>query len=360
MHLGDPQPVACVAVRLRRGGNLEVVLVVAAVRLDLAQVPWQARAAQDRSGDAEREAPVQREVADALEALAPDRLTGEELVVVRQPRAHHGDEVGDLLGPALGEVLREAAGADEGVVHAQAGEELEQVQHLLALSEAGRHARQRAELHATGREAHQVRADPVELHEQYPCHLRTARHLDPEQLLDAHAVRGLVEQRREVVHARHERDALGPGAVLAVLLDPGVQVADHRAGLGDGLALQLQHQPQHAVGGRVLRAHVDDDAVVVLGELGAVEERVPVPAGDGVDRALGGDALFRRPCILADLRHEWARLWSCRSRDLHAPALLMSTTASGQGEVSARPCTRRGSRRAGSPCAAGGRPSRRA
>ena len=40
----------------------------------------------------------------------------------------------------------------------------------------------------------------------------------------------LVEQRREVVHPRHERDALRPVAVLAVLLDAGVQVADAAAG----------------------------------------------------------------------------------------------------------------------------------
>ncbi len=47
-------------------------------------------------------------------------------------------------------------------------------------------------------------------------------------------------------------------------IDAGVQVPDHRAGLLDGLALQLQHQPQHPVRRRVLGTHVDDDAVVVL------------------------------------------------------------------------------------------------
>ena len=70
-----------------------------------------------------------------------------------------------------------------------------------------------------------------------------------------------------------------------VLLDAGVQVADDRAGLGDGLAVELQHEAQHAVRGRVLRAHVDDDALVVAPR--STLDVVPVAAGDGVDRALG-------------------------------------------------------------------------
>src|ERR1019366_5472518 len=96
------------------------------------------------------------------------------------------------------------------------------------------------------------------------------------------AVCRLVEERHEVVHPGAERDALRPGAVLHVLLDAGVQVADGRAHLGDGLALQRQDQPEHPVGGRVLRAHVDDQplaALEVLGLVGGGDELVPVLAG---------------------------------------------------------------------------------
>ena len=71
-------------------------------------------------------------------------------------------------------------------------------------------------------------------------------------------------ERREVVHPGAERHALHPGAELHVLLDAGVQVADAAAGLGHRLALELEDQPQHAVGRRVLRAHVDDDPLVGL------------------------------------------------------------------------------------------------
>ncbi len=80
-------------------------------------------------------------------------------------------------------------------------------------------------------------------------------------------VRRLVEQRREVVHPGAEGDALHPGAVLHVLLDAGVQVADAAPGLADRLALDLEDQAEHAVRRRVLRTHVDDDPLLdLLGE----------------------------------------------------------------------------------------------
>ena len=171
------------------------------------------------------------------------------------------------------------------MVHPQAGEVLQQVQHLLALAEAERHRGGGAELHAAGGDVDQVRADPVDLQQHHAQQLRAARGLDLQQLLDAEAVRHLRRKRGQVVHARHERDALGPGPVLAVLLDAGVQVADDRPQLRDGLALHLQHEPEHAVRRRVLRAHVDDHALVVR-RVG--DDVVPVAAGDRVDAAFGG------------------------------------------------------------------------
>ena len=169
-----------------------------------------------------------------------------------------------LVERAGRQVLRDAAGADERVVHAQAGDQLEEVEHHLALAEADRHHGERADLHATGGDADQVARDAVELHEQHPHDLGLLGDvvLDVEEPLDAEAVGRLVVERREVVHPGAERDALHPGAELHVLLDAGVQVADAAAGLGDRLALELEDQPEHAVGRRVLRAHVDHDVVV--------------------------------------------------------------------------------------------------
>ena len=137
--------------------------------------------------------------------------------------------------------------------------------------------------------ADQVGGDAVELHEQDPHDLGLLRDvvLDVEQPLDAEHVGRLVVERRQVVHPGAERRALHPGAVLHVLLDAGVQVADAAAGLGHRLALELEDQPEHAVRRRVLRAHVDDDPLVgLLGD--ALGDLVPVLAGDREDPTLGG------------------------------------------------------------------------
>ena len=105
-------------------------------------------------------------------------------------------------------------------------------------------------------------------------------------VFDGHAVGGLVVQRGQVVHPGHERRALHPVAVLDVLLDAGVQVADDHPRLRHRLALQVEDEAEDTVRRRVLRAHVDDEAFLADGV--PADGQVPVAAGDGVDAALGG------------------------------------------------------------------------
>ncbi len=63
-----------------------------------------------------------------------------------------------------------------------------------------------------------------------------------------------------------------------------MQVADTAPSIDDGFSIEFQHQTQHAVGGRVLRAHVDDDAFLL--SLGCSGYRVPIAAGEVVDRSV--------------------------------------------------------------------------
>jgi len=78
------------------------------------------------------------------------------------------------------------------------------------------------------------------------------------------------------------------GPPLEDLFDAAMQVAHDRDAFDDLLALELQHEPEHAVGRRVLRSHVDDDAFLAEARslLGDVR---PVAAG-GLERgdAVGG------------------------------------------------------------------------
>ena len=61
----------------------------------------------------------------------------------------------------------------------------------------------------------------------------------------------------EVIHPLDERDDLLPLLLLGGLLDAGVEEPDRRIDRDDVLAVELEHQPQHAVRAGVLRPHVD-------------------------------------------------------------------------------------------------------
>ena len=150
------------------------------------------------------------------------------------------------------------------MVHAQAGRLLEEGEHHLALAEAVDHHGRGAEVHAVGGHPHQVRRHPVELGHQHADPRRPAAAAPrPSSASVAKREDQLVVQRREVVHAGHVGGALDVGQLLARLLHAGVQVADDRLGAQHRLAVELEHEPQHAVGRGVLGPHVDDHRLVV-------------------------------------------------------------------------------------------------
>ena len=203
-----------------------------------------------------------RDEPDADRALAPDRVLREQLVVLADAVLDGVAQLEHALLPTVGQVGRDAAGPDEVVVHAQAGDELEEAQHLFALAPAVEHHRHRADVHAVRRLEQQVRRHAVELDEHHADPRRARRHLDVEQPLDRHAVDELVRERRRVVHARDVGAALHVGELLAGLLHAGVEVADHRLDAQHLFGVELHHEAQHTVRRRVLRTHVDDHRVV--------------------------------------------------------------------------------------------------
>ena len=86
--------------------------------------------------------------------------------------------------------------------------------------------------------------------------LRALRHLDLADPLGRHDVGQLARHRRDVVGLRRDRRVLHVGQRLGQLLVAAVQVADHRVDADDRFAFERQHRPEHAMRGRVLRAHV--------------------------------------------------------------------------------------------------------
>jgi len=140
-------------------------------------------------------------------------------------------------------------------------------QHLLAFAPAVEHHRHRADVHAVGGQEEQVTAHAVEFAEEHAHPDRALGNvvLDAEQLLDGHREDEFVVQRTQVVHAGDVRATLEEGEFLAGLLHAGVQVTDDRLAAQHGFALQLEHEAQHTVGTRVLRTHVDDHRLILVG-----------------------------------------------------------------------------------------------
>ena len=70
------------------------------------------------------------------------------------------------------------------------------------------------------------------------------------------AITGDHSQNSELMYSSGSRvaDRLVVVGVLADLLDAAVEVAEDRVEVDDLLAVDLEDDPQHAVGGRVLRA----------------------------------------------------------------------------------------------------------
>jgi hypothetical protein len=85
------------------------------------------------------------------------------------------------------------------------------------------------------------------------------------ELFDRQRVRRIVDHRREVVDTVGEGDNLLVKLRLAGLLDAGVEIPDVRSERDDGLAVQLDDEAKHTVGGRMLRTHVEDHGLVADG-----------------------------------------------------------------------------------------------
>ena len=258
-----------------------------------AEVERDARRPQVRAGQAH---PQRGRGVDRAEAAHP---ADEDLVLVEQ-RVAGLDLLGRVAHPvaeAAHELVVQVAvdPADAEVVeeHPLAGERGQQVDDLVALDERPQDRRQAAEVERHPAEEEGVAGDPVELGREHPDVLGPARDLHVEQLLERHDPGPLAEQRADVLERVEVADRLVVVGVLAELLDAAMQVAEDGVDVDDLLAVELEHDPQHAVGGRVLGTHVDEQlAIAERVELGLAlgARRIRRDGLEDAEVAVEGDA----------------------------------------------------------------------
>ena len=91
------------------------------------------------------------------------------------------------------------------------------------------------------------------------------RHFDVDELFDRQRVAEVVRERCQIVHPVGESHTLQIVLLFVGLLEAGVQVPYDWIAANHYLAVQLQHEPEHSMGTRVLRTHVEDHILFLDG-----------------------------------------------------------------------------------------------
>ena len=157
----------------------------------------QARGTQYRTGHAQGHAAGQIQVSDALRARLEDVVLGHQVFELGQPPGQDRQQLGNPGLTVLGQIGGQTAGPDEGIVHSQSGERLEDAQDQVTFPEPEEHHRHRAEFHTAGCQRDQVRGDAVEFHQHHPHDRGAPRNVisDAQKFFHAQAVGGFVEER---------------------------------------------------------------------------------------------------------------------------------------------------------------------
>ena len=191
-----------------------------------------------------------------------DRALAKDPVVIEQPldvvehfgKARHPGT--DVVGKASWQVALNAAGAEVLGMHPRARHPLVELHQLLALLEPPQERRHRANVERHGGDVEEVVHDPGNLGEQHPDVFRALGNLELQQVLDRQDVRVLLAHHRDVIETIEIADALEIGAVFDQFLGATVEQPDVRVGALDHLAVELEDEPQHPVGRRMLRPKV--------------------------------------------------------------------------------------------------------
>ena len=142
-------------------------------------------------------------------------------------------------------------------MHACAGDGLVHVKQSLTLAEAVNQDVHRAAVKTVSAQPQQVVEQTRDfcVHDTYV--LSAHRHIHAHHLFDGQAIRVFIGHHRHIVKAVHVGQRLDVGLAFSELFCSAVQQTDVRIGALDNFTVELQHQAQHAVRGRVLGTKIE-------------------------------------------------------------------------------------------------------
>ena len=239
----------------------------------------QTRGSQGGTGQSQGHHRGKGHVAHPDEALLENGVGQNQVLEFADIVANLGELLADIGNHTAGQVLGNAAGSHECVIHTKAGDALEDSQDLFAAPECDGHHGRRAQLVTTGTDSNDVRGNAVEFHEENTNQVRALGNLirNAKKLFDRQAVPDFLEEGSNVVHAGAQCHALCPGAVFHGLFDTRVQISRIDASFTNGFAIQLEDQAKNTVGRGVNGTHVENDALVV-DALNFGDDVIPVAA----------------------------------------------------------------------------------
>ena len=208
--------------------------------------------------DAEVDRVFLREHADVAIAFDENPVARQQLVHFVNRRGKFLQKLPQHRQKIRRHIVGQTADARVAGREPRAADALAQVVNLLALAERAQEHRHRPDVQRHRADAEQVRTDAREFRADDADVFAPRRHVHAQQFLHGVRVGDVVGQRREVIEAVGVRNELRVRHVLGDFFVAAMQVTDIGPGVDDLFAVQLEHEPQHAVRARVLRPHVDD------------------------------------------------------------------------------------------------------
>src|SRR5271157_3394567 len=262
-ELGHAHQISRVNVSVLRDWDVELEVLISAVRLVAPQVDIHATASLRRTGCAKCDCIFGGEVRHALGAIHPNWIAGQQALVFINVRREAIEKTLHAVEETQWRLKRKSTNAEVRGHHALARNRFEQAQHVFTLAEAIEEDRHGADVQRVRSQPYQVGVDAGQLVQHDADPLRARRDIKPQQLLHRQAVSQVVGHGAEIINAIGERHHLLVELGLAGLLDARVQIPDIGHHPHDGFAVNLQQQPEHAMGRRVLRTHVQDHRLII-------------------------------------------------------------------------------------------------
>ena len=258
-HFPHPHQVASEAVAAGFPLHIPIQFVVTLVVVNFPQVPLHTRTAQHGA----RETPVDcffaADRANAFHAAAENRVIGDQFFVFVDFGREVVAEVAALVDPTVGQVSGHAAHAEIVVVNqACARGGFPQVIDHLPFAEDVEEGGLRTHIGQEGAKPQQVVGDSVQLQHDHADVAGAAGHFNAGELFGSVNRDCFVEHPGGVVpptDVGHEHDV---GAVFGDFLHAAMEIANDGFAVDDVFAVEGDDEPQHAVHGRVMGAHVHD------------------------------------------------------------------------------------------------------